>query len=393
MNTLILSLNDIPLILVIFQSLLFSIFLLTANLRKRKCNMVLAFFIFAIGIDSLDTLIYWSTPIREIFLTFSVNIFFSLKFGVYLAAPMLYLYVKATLYSDFHFDKRCLIHFVPLILFPIFTVAMYLSMDANERLLAIRTYSVLFQNPFFQMHLWVRYFLYIFYGCACIYMLSNYKEQLKQRFSNIEYIDMFWLKMLIGGFLTIWLWVFFAYVLTLLNASQVISDAIGIAGNFFNFIFVNALALYSLANPNVGQREVEVNEKVQEKEIMQEGEKHDEQAIEALLKAMTEDELFLNSELTLEQLAENLTMSPRRLSVTINKHFNQNFFDFVNSFRVEKAAAILAKREKNISMLDVMADAGFNSKSTFYRSFKKHLGLTPSEYGELHPENNPNNKI
>jgi AraC-like DNA-binding protein len=70
----------------------------------------------------------------------------------------------------------------------------------------------------------------------------------------------------------------------------------------------------------------------------------------------------------------------RKISAAINRDAGQNFFDYINSYRVQKAASILASRNNKTSMLDVMADAGFNSKSTFYRAFKKFMDMTPTDY-------------
>lgn len=95
---------------------------------------------------------------------------------------------------------------------------------------------------------------------------------------------------------------------------------------------------------------------------------------------MLDKKLFLDPELTIEQLAEISSLTTRKISTIINRHFNQNFFDYINFHRVEQAKQILTQLGKDASMLDVMADAGFNSKSTFYRAFKKHMGMTPTEF-------------
>jgi len=96
---------------------------------------------------------------------------------------------------------------------------------------------------------------------------------------------------------------------------------------------------------------------------------------------MFEEKPFLANILTLEQLAKQLEMTPRTLSNTINRHFKQNFFEFINHYRVEEAKLLLANPEhKNTTMIEVMADCGFNSKATFNTFFKKLVGSTPSQY-------------
>ncbi len=192
--------------------------------------------------------------------------------------------------------------------------------------------------------------------------------------------------MLISGFLMIWVWVFIAYLLTLINSSQWLGNLIGISGNVFNFIFVNALVLYSMAHATIGyERALVIETKVETREP----EKHDPAILAKLNKLMQEKELFLDPEFTLEQLAEISDISVRKISAAINRDAGQNFFDYINSFRVQKAAAILTSQKGKLSMLDVMADAGFNSKSTFYRAFKKSMNMAPADFAAQQSRQNP----
>ncbi len=378
MDKLVLSFNDVPLILVIFQSLLFSILLLTVNLGKRQANFFLAIFLLAIGLDAFDTLIYWSPSIKVAYLDGAVHIFYWLKFSVYLAAPMLFFYVKSMIDPDFKPRWRDAVHLLPLLAFPLFIVALYTGLTAEERVLGITQFGLLFNEPAFQLHLWARHLLYVGYGIGCFYLLFQYKNRLKQHYSNIENIDLFWLQMLIGGFLMIWVWVFIAYLLTLINSSQWLGNLIGISGNVFSFVFVNALVLYSMAHANIGYRQMLLQD--EEKADVPEPEKYDPLIMTKLNQLMKDKELYLDPEFTLEQLAEISEISVRKISAAINRDAGQNFFDFINSYRVQKAASILASRNSKTSMLDVMADAGFNSKSTFYRAFKKFMNMTPTDY-------------
>jgi AraC-like DNA-binding protein len=127
---------------------------------------------------------------------------------------------------------------------------------------------------------------------------------------------------------------------------------------------------------------------VEDKTEVKEPESIDPGIMDKLNHIMLERELFLDPDLTLEQLAEITGISARKISSAINRTGKQNFFDYINNFRVKKAVDILtrsfaqnvSKSSAKLSMLDVMADAGFNSKSTFYRAFKKMTNMTPTEY-------------
>jgi len=65
----------------------------------------------------------------------------------------------------------------------------------------------------------------------------------------------------------------------------------------------------------------------------------------------------------------------------INHHMDQHFFDFVNEYRIQKAMNILKdKSKKELTILEILYEVGFNSKSSFNTSFKKYTRLTPTEY-------------
>lgn len=100
-----------------------------------------------------------------------------------------------------------------------------------------------------------------------------------------------------------------------------------------------------------------------------------------LMQAMEKEQAFLNSHLSLPDLASKLDCSINHLSQAINEGHGVSFFDFINRYRVEEATAILARQEQtDPSILDVALEVGFNSTSTFYSAFKKTTGQTPAQF-------------
>ena len=103
--------------------------------------------------------------------------------------------------------------------------------------------------------------------------------------------------------------------------------------------------------------------------------------MEKLLSHMEANKPFLNPELTLTDLAKQLTISRNQLSQVINTGVGDNFYNFINKFRVEEVKELIKKDAgKQYTILSLANDAGFNSKSSFNNIFKKMTGLTPSEY-------------
>ena len=103
--------------------------------------------------------------------------------------------------------------------------------------------------------------------------------------------------------------------------------------------------------------------------------------LSSLLQIMEHDRAFLDSNLSLPDLAERLGCSINHLSQAINDGHGVSFFDYVNRYRVQEATNILAQPDNiNPSILDVALEVGFNSTSTFYAAFKKATGKTPAQY-------------
>lgn len=95
---------------------------------------------------------------------------------------------------------------------------------------------------------------------------------------------------------------------------------------------------------------------------------------------MREQQVFLDPGLTLPRLAEKVGCSVNHLSQVINAGFGMRFFDYLNRHRIEHAKAILSDTGSQGPILELAFDVGFNSNSAFYSAFKKHVGVTPSEF-------------
>ncbi len=96
---------------------------------------------------------------------------------------------------------------------------------------------------------------------------------------------------------------------------------------------------------------------------------------------MEEEEVYLNPNLSISELAEKLKVSSESLSFVINNEFRLKFRDYINSYRIE-AAKLKLQNNGSIkkSILIISLDSGFNSQASFYRAFKKFEGTTPITY-------------
>ena len=96
---------------------------------------------------------------------------------------------------------------------------------------------------------------------------------------------------------------------------------------------------------------------------------------------MQNKKLYQESELSLQTLAQKLGFPSYQVSQAINEGMKQNFYDLINTYRVEEAKRLLLDpNNKNYTILSIAFDAGFNSKTTFNTVFKKFTGLTPTDF-------------
>jgi len=101
--------------------------------------------------------------------------------------------------------------------------------------------------------------------------------------------------------------------------------------------------------------------------------------IAQLYEAMNKEQFHKNTNIKLKDIAKFLTISPHKLSQLLNDNLGKSFASFINECRIEDAKKLI--KEKNQFTLEAIGfEAGFSSKSTFYATFKKVTGKTPSEY-------------
>ena len=96
--------------------------------------------------------------------------------------------------------------------------------------------------------------------------------------------------------------------------------------------------------------------------------------------AMTRDHLYLDPALSLHKLARHVTVSPNHISQTLNETIGASFFDYVNGWRVRVAQPRIV--EGNETILAIALAVGFNTRSSFYKTFRRVTGQTPQQYRE-----------
>ena len=105
------------------------------------------------------------------------------------------------------------------------------------------------------------------------------------------------------------------------------------------------------------------------------------QKLHELITVMKKNKPYLNPELTLDSLSATVSLNPNQLSQIINELLNKNFYQLINEYRVEEVKSQIFDDSR--SLLGIALDCGFNSKSSFNRTFKEITGKTPSAYRKV----------
>jgi len=217
-----------------------------------------------------------------------------------------------------------------------------------------------------------------------IKILNLHDARIKASFSNIEKINLQWLRRLLWGVSAIFVfWVLedlFSFplndmVYTLLGTSMVVLIfSMSYLGLRQPVIFIGNTA--SL-NPPAKITDNKDTTKYQTSSLSPELSKG---LLDELQDLMLKQRPYLDSQLSLPYLAQELKVSINYLSQVINEQLDQNFFDFVNGYRIEEAKKRLMNDERKENILTIATESGFNSKSSFYTAFKKHTSMTPGEF-------------
>jgi AraC-like DNA-binding protein len=138
--------------------------------------------------------------------------------------------------------------------------------------------------------------------------------------------------------------------------------------------------LYRKRSPKVG-KEKKDERKYKTSALLPETVK---EVLPRLMQLIEEEKVFLEADLTLNKLAQQLNVHYNHLSQIINEHLKYSFNDFINRYRIEEAKKIMEKPgESKKTILEIAYETGFYSKSVFNTAFKKFTGKTPSQYRKM----------
>lgn len=362
------GLLDIITIIMIFQLLVFSIFLFIRKV-KNVSNYLLALQLFSQAAGILNGFCFQQF---DFFYNNFPHLFLAGFPFMFLWGPTFYLYVKSASFTDFKFKTLYLLHFIPFLAALIFLLIYFYPLSYEEKriLLSKADFPLYSYGQYIDIFLRTHVFVYII---SSIFLLYNIKQKIKQKYSSISQTHIGWIEFLVAGFTSSYFltipFIIYLYIYGRKGETLVILISLPYF-IYFNIIFFKAWFRSDIfAGVEEGKyKSGRLNSKDTER------------LAEILNQYVESNKPYLNAELTLGQLAENLNISPRVLSQVINDYFNQNFYDYVNRLRVEESKKFLLDASSKKTVLEILYDVGFNTKSSYNVAFKKATGLTPTEY-------------
>ncbi len=387
-DTLLFNLHDFVLMMSVLLYLFLSVTLFALATRNSdKSAFFLAVVLILYAAQSIDTLFIWSTPVRLLILAWQPNLLFVGGLGYWLLGPVLLFFVMSLVNSNFKIDRLYALHFLPALVVFILLIKNYYSLPTSIQVKSMSNLSLMW-TVFMDDLIILRYLSVIGYGSWCLVKLTRYHKYKGKPFGSSLLVNL-WSPWVVIGSIVIMSWALMVHLI----GSKIplnIANLLGLCTNYLTYIFVAVLAFTALRTGQAAQKVAE-----QEIEASYPGSNIDSamfnrlpikpELITRLERYIIDEKPFLESNISLERLSKQLSVPERTLSRIVNQHFKQNFVEYINGLRIEEAKNLLKLEElRSKTILDIMVESGFNSKSTFNLTFKQQVGMTPTQFRKVH---------
>lgn len=317
------------------QGLFLSFYLFTLKKGNRKSNIFLALFLFGLTIRIGKSVLNYYIPLEN----WQNNIGIS---GILFSAPSLWLYGITLFEKNKSFTLIDFLHFVPFILF-LFLIPF---VPRNGNFESFWNYGIVVFHLLF-------------------YLILSWSTLYKNHLKTSKKVTQWYRVILIGSTL-IW----FHYVANLFDFTTYY-----IRGPIFYSFLIYAFSYLFLNRHKFNLQ------KYNSSNLDENSSRNLYLKIKLLFK---NEQLFLDDRLTLNVVSKNLNVKAREISQAINENAQQNFYDFVNQYRIEKAELLLKDSEyKNEKIATIAYESGFGNVTSFNVAFKKKTGLTPSTFRKM----------
>ncbi len=291
--------------------------------------------------------------------------------------PLLYLFVKAQVTADYKFSKSDSWLLLPIavqVICSIYVRSQNFFWDGTRESLSwLGYYGYAFWRNYSTVPI-IASLLIIFFSRKSLKLLKTVNQH------NVEEQNYRWVKNLIYTFGIYYVVVLVILVIDLTVYTTTISKDYFYFTRFYYYPFFIGIAIltYWVGLSSIVRSDQRILKA--RKQFSEEERQSLETLVSKLEVLMKKEKAFKDPELTLATLSQKLDTKPYILTKTLNEIIFKSFTDYVNEFRVNELETLVQEPSNNkYTLLSLAFDAGFNSKSSFNRAVKKHLGVAPSE--------------
>ena len=353
--------------LLIFGALVLLAFLLITNPRKvnSRANSTLGVFMLLWASFWIDEALNMTgfAPLSEWWLI-------SLRSAQFMTAILFY---YAVVYFTRPFHKLGLRDLLHLIVPLLYTSGLIIKKLAAPDILP---------NYFFTMLILG---MALYYTASSYLLLQKHEKRIELFTAATENIDLRWIKQIIIALLLISIFIGIYNAIVESQQLNIVANLTMVAAIYF--VAYNAIRqerIFLISTEEI-QQITEEEEQIPAKKpsLIPKGELP---ALKTKLRALMDSQQpYLEQTLNLKQLSTLMQLSPHQLSYLLNEGFGENFFQFVNTYRVELAKELLvSEKHRHLSIVGIGFEAGFNSKTAFNTVFKKITGSTPTQFKRAH---------
>ena len=366
-------LNQLSLVVIyggILQGLFVVLLLNSGGVRKSRANLFLSILLIALSFS-----IFHIQYAGRVMNHFSIHVHSIGDPTFFLIAPLLWFYINELTGNKIRLNVKSVANFIPFIAIICFSLLSKFIISANEFSSLLNNHKGLV-DVLFWVAVFVQFSVYQFFIHR---KWLAYQKLIEQEVSNTEDVNISWVKF----FMAVFLFINFFFLFSLFAAihlENIISPHTIVA-------IVFSLSVFALGYKGILQKEIfgkTIGEPIMPDHASFPSpvdKKIDQGLITMLLAFMEDKKPYLNAELTLTGLANDLDISRNQLSYVINDGVGDNFYNFINKYRVEQVKKLMSDpKVQHYNMMGLALEAGFKSKSTFNLIFKRFTGLTPTEY-------------
>lgn len=295
--------------------------------------------------------------------------------------PLLFLYVKSLFLKEDNLVRNMIPHFIPTLLFAFgitIPTLLYTTFKIDIFSYALKDFIFIFFR--------IESFYFILYLIISLQLLSKYQKLTKYKYSNLTKFDFNWIKIMLLSTLGI---ISVDLVLKIyesfLGGFQWNTDNVSVLAMI---VLVSYLAYYGVNQSKVLlptfllENEIEPGIYKKKNNTLSSDKKEEFENLKNKLELIIKTEQpYLDEDLTLGKLAEQLSTTDKKLSTMLNQYLNTTFYDLINKYRVEAVKVkINLDSYKNYNLFGIASECGFKSRTSFNRVFKKETGLSPSDF-------------